>query len=286
MPMTKLLLCTDLDRTLLPNGEPPEHPDARSLFGKLCAHPEVTLTYVSGRHLRLVEEAINEYAIPRPDYVISDVGTKIYQADLDDWQELSSWQQQIAGDWRGKSRQLLHRLLDEHPELALQEEAKQNQFKLSYYVSLAVACEPLLRWVEQQLTQIDIAANLIWSVDEQTQTGLLDVLPRSAGKLHAIEFLQRQLAERSQLTVFAGDSGNDLPVLASAIPSVLVANASTELQQQAQRLAAANGHADALYLARAGQSPLGGNYSAGILQGVGHFAPQYADWLKQDGDLP
>ncbi len=102
MPMTKLLLCTDLDRTLLPNGEPPEHPDARSLFGKLCAHPEVTLTYVSGRHLRLVEEAINEYAIPRPDYVISDVGTKIYQADLDDWQELSSWQQQIAGDWRGK----------------------------------------------------------------------------------------------------------------------------------------------------------------------------------------
>ena len=29
-----LLLCTDLDRTLLPNGEQPESPPARALFAR------------------------------------------------------------------------------------------------------------------------------------------------------------------------------------------------------------------------------------------------------------
>ena len=31
-----LLLCTDLDRTLLPNGEQPESPQARTLFARLA----------------------------------------------------------------------------------------------------------------------------------------------------------------------------------------------------------------------------------------------------------
>jgi sucrose-6F-phosphate phosphohydrolase len=286
MPMTKLLLCTDLDRTLLPNGGPPEHPAARPLFSKLCARPEVTLAYVSGRHLQLVEEAITAYAVPRPDYIISDVGTKIYQCSDQGWQELSAWQQRIALDWRGKSPQQLHQILKENSGLSLQEATKQNDFKLSYYASPTAESEPLLCWAQQQLEQNDVAANLIWSIDEQAHRGLLDVLPRSANKLQAIEFLQRHLAERAQQTIFAGDSGNDLQVLASAIPAVLVANASAELKQQARQLAVANGHSDALFLASAEESPLGGNYSAGILQGVAHFAPQYAAWLKQEGVLP
>ena len=38
-------------------------------------------------------------------------------------------------------------------------------------------------------------------------------------------------------TVFAGDSGNDLDVLASAIPSVLVANADPGVRAEARRRA-------------------------------------------------
>jgi sucrose-6F-phosphate phosphohydrolase len=286
MALTKLLLCTDLDRTLLPNGEFPEHPAARPLFGKLCARSEVTLVYVSGRHLQLVEEAIAEYAIPCPDFIISDVGTKIYQSVAGGWRHQPDWQQQIASDWQGKSPQQLHQVLGGHPELTLQEAAKQNDFKLSYYVSLAVESVPLLRWAERQLEKIGVAASLIWSIDEQEHRGLLDVLPRSASKLQAIEFLQQRLPERSQLTIFAGDSGNDLSILTSSIPAILVANASAELKQQAQQLAAVNGYAATLYLARPLRSPLDGNYAAGILQGVAYFAPQYTAWLDQEGGLP
>ena len=38
-----LLLCTDLDRTLIPNGREPESPEARPWFRRLAAEPEVAL---------------------------------------------------------------------------------------------------------------------------------------------------------------------------------------------------------------------------------------------------
>jgi len=43
-----------------------------------------------------------------------------------------------------------------------------------------------------RLTHAGIKANLIWSIDEQAGIGLLDVLPASANKLHAIHFLMQQ----------------------------------------------------------------------------------------------
>lgn len=79
MPQSKLLLCADMDRTVIPNGEQPEHPDARKRFKTFCLLPEVKLVYVTGRHQELVKQAIKNYHLPEPDFVITDVGTKIYQ---------------------------------------------------------------------------------------------------------------------------------------------------------------------------------------------------------------
>ena len=46
----RLLLCTDLDRTLIPNGPQPESPGARDRFAALAGSPHVVLAYVTGRH--------------------------------------------------------------------------------------------------------------------------------------------------------------------------------------------------------------------------------------------
>jgi len=46
-------------------------------------------------------------------------------------------------------------------------------------------------------------------------------------------FDAKQLGITRDHAVFAGDSGNDLPVLTSAIKSVLVANASAEVREEA-----------------------------------------------------
>lgn len=276
----KILICTDLDRTLLPNGSAPESVQARPVFSALAARPEVVLAYVSGRHKALVEQAMTEYNLPRPDFVIGDVGTSIYQVSADGWQEWPDWAKEIAPDWAGKEHADLLKLFGPLTELTLQESAKQNRFKLSYYVSLDIDLAQLLAEMRRLLAPHSVRAELIYSVDEAEHIGLLDVLPASATKYHAVEFLIRQLGFSFDNTVFAGDSGNDLPVLTSAIHSVLVANASSEVRNQALQLARNNSAENALYLAKGGFLGMNGNYSAGILEGVAHYLPETQRWMK------
>jgi hypothetical protein len=82
--------------------------------------------------------------------------------------------------------------------------------------------------------------------------------------------------------VFAGDSGNDLAVLGTDIPSVLVANAETGVRKAAVAAAQAGNHEDRLYLARGGYRGMNGNYAAGVLEGVAHFVPEADRWLDTE----
>ena len=277
----RLLLCSDLDRTLLPNGPQPESPGARELFSRFVSRPEVTLVYVTGRHRELVEQAIANYRLPRPDFVIGDVGTTIFEVRNNGWRMQQAWQDEIAPDWAGLSRADIRALLGGIKLLRLQETAKQNIHKLSYYVPLYADHNALLDEVHQCLVAHNVNASLVWSIDEPAGIGLLDVLPSRGNKLHAVEFLMQQCGFSSADTVFAGDSGNDLQVLSSAIPAVLVANASPEVRVAAEQQATALGHASQLYLAAGGLLGMNGNYSAGVLEGIIHFIPQTEVWLEQ-----
>ena len=277
----RLLLCSDLDRTLLPNGPQPESPGARERFVRFVSRPEVMLVYVTGRHRELVEQAIANYRLPRPDFVIGDVGTTIFEVTDKGWRLQQAWQDEIAPDWAGLEHADIRALLGGVKLLQLQEMAKQNIHKLSYYVPLYADHVALLDEVRQCLVQHNVNASLVWSIDEPAGLGLLDVLPSRANKLHAVEFLMQQCGFSYADTVFAGDSGNDLPVLSSAIPAVLVANASAEVRAAAQQQAAALGHSRRLYLAAGGWLGMNGNYSAGVLEGIIHFIPQTEAWLEQ-----
>lgn len=271
-----ILLATDLDRTLLPNGSQPESPQARQRFRRLAARPEVRLAYVTGRHRALVEAAMAEYALPRPDFVIADVGTSLYEIDASDWRQVRDWQQAVGLDWSGRSHAELAAIVGDLPGLTLQETAKQGAFKLSYYAPPLVDPADLLRGIRQRLEASGARVNLVWSVDETTATGLLDVLPASASKRHALQFLRARLGIPLNRTVFAGDSGNDMEVLVSGMPSVLVANAQESVRSEA----AAQADAANLYLAHGGLFGMNGNYSAGILEGVVHFIPATRAWLR------
>jgi sucrose-6F-phosphate phosphohydrolase len=270
-PSHRLFICTDLDRTLLPNGEQPESPGARSIFARLVSRPEVSLAYVSGRHLALVKQSIHDYGIPEPDWIVGDVGSSIYQRTSHGWSLLPSWSQDIAQDWHGLTASDLVPLFSDFSLLSLQPEDRQNIHKLSYFIPLDADVQTLIGSMQRVLEARRVAASLIYSVDEQASIGLLDVLPQRATKLHAVEFLiqEQRLAENQ--TVFAGDSGNDLPVLTSSVPSILVANAHPDVIQKATAEAIRKGTTESLYLARGGFMGMNGNYSAGILEGVIHF---------------
>lgn len=278
----RILICTDLDRTLLPNGGAPESPQARQLFSALVARPEVMLAFVSGRHKELVEEAIAEYRLPPPDFVIGDVGTSLYEVGANGWHASDAWAAEIAPDWAGRDHAQLRHMFSHLPALTLQEDAKQNRFKLSYYLAMNVDIEQLLKTMRQLLSEQSIRAELIYSVDEAESIGLLDVLPASATKFHAVEFLMKQLNLGLNDAVFAGDSGNDLPVLVSPIHSVLVANASADVRERAKQLAEQQNTQNALYLAKGDFLGLNGNYSAGILEGVAHYLPETRQWMTID----
>lgn len=280
MTETNILICTDLDRTLLPNGSEPESPRARDRFARVASQPSVVLAYVSGRHRELVQEAIHHYGIPCPDWVIGDVGTTIYQVTPQGWHHWPQWQEEIAGDWRGSTATDVHSLLQHIEGLTLQEAAKQNRFKLSYYLPLDADVPRLLTEIRGCLSPHHLQCSLIVSVDEEAGKGLLDVLPRAANKLHAIHYLMRQQGFTRANTVFAGDSGNDLPVLVSPIPSVLVANAHKDVVQEAFDTAFQHHTLDAIYHARGGFMGMNGNYSAGILEGLHHYHPDAQIWTR------
>ncbi len=275
-----ILLCLDLDRTLLPNGAQPESPEARRLLQGLANRPELTLVYVSGRHQALQQQAIEEYDLPLPDYAIGDVGTTIYDIEDGNWRPWDSWYEEIASDWCGKTGKDLQELFADIELLRLQEAEKQNDFKLSYYALADIEPGNLLKQMRERLDTQGIRASLIWSIDEVADTGLLDILPERATKLHAIKFLMKHKEFTHEQTVFAGDSGNDLPALTSGLQAVLVKNAHDDVRDTALRQVQAAGHGDCLYLAQGGLLGMNGNYSAGVLEGLVHYLPHTLAWLQ------
>lgn len=270
----KLLVCTDLDRTLLPNGPQAESPEARPAFAALAKDPRVRIVYVTGRSLRLTEEAIAEYRVPFPDVLIADVGTTICHREQDAWRRNQEWDALLGKDWHQTGSRGLADLLRDLPGLRLQEEDRLTRFKCSYYVDADMDRHRFAGSINSILAQQGIRASLIWSHDEVADQELLDILPAGADKYQALQFLRRQMRYGLDEMLFSGDSGNDLEVLASEIPAVLVANARQDVAENAQAMAAAAGNGARLYLARGGFREMNGCYSAGILEGAAHYYPE------------
>lgn len=267
----------------MPNGPQAESPAARPLFRALVAHPEVQLVYVTGRHRELVEEAIDAYQLPYPDFVIGDVGTSIFSVQSHDWNLWPAWHDVLADDWGTTDGPAMLALFADEQNLTPQENAKQGRFKCSFYAPVSVDTNALQQRMQAHLNQENLAAHIVWSIDDNRQLGLIDILPQRASKLHALRFLMQQTDFDLDTTLFAGDSGNDLQVLISDIPAVLVANATDSIRTEAQNLCKAAGTENAFYAAKGGFHGMNGNYSAGLLEGLVHFMPETEAWITAEG---
>jgi hypothetical protein len=284
--MKTILLCSDLDRTLIPNGEQPESPKAREIFARLYERPEICLTYVSGRNELLVKEAIAKYDLPEPDFVIGDVGTTLYRIEKrkpeSRWCLDPGWQQEIGGDWITCNRNDVVGLLAgiHGMDFRLQEEEKQNRFKVSYYTDPDLKMEIVRERISILLQAHGISSTVIWSRDDAARCGLLDILPPKANKLQAIRFLMKQEQIPEKNAVFAGDSGNDLDALTSGLQAILVRNSAADVRKAAFEELGEKGFSDSLYIAKGGLHGMNGNYAAGVLEGLVHFFPEVAAWIQ------
>ncbi len=278
MTRSSYLVCTDLDRTLIPNGLQEESALARPLFERLMNSEDITLAYVSGRDLGLVEQAIEEWSLPTPDYIIADVGSSLYRNTRQGWHMDSNWSTHIGEDWSGLTAADLHALLN--PEaLTLQDADRQKAFKLCYETR-AEQLETATQKVQKTLDAKAIKARCISSIDETENLGLLDILPLRAGKRQAILFLSEQLDIPHARTHFSGDSGNDIDALAAPFNGTLVANATAPVRVNAFDAAKQEGHASQFYQARGlPELELNGHYAAGIVEGLLHFFPEFSKRL-------
>ena len=159
-------------------------------------------------------------------------------------------------------------------KIQLQELEKQSRYKLSFYTDQNIDHRQMKKQIRTILAQRGLRANIIWSVDEISTRGLLDIIPARANKLHAIRFLMQKEQFSEDRTVFAGDSGNDLDALTSGLQAILVKNAGDEVRKQAVGLLSEKNMMHRLYLPRGDFAGMNGYYAAGVIEGLVHFMPE------------
>jgi sucrose-6F-phosphate phosphohydrolase len=279
--LPKILICSDLDRTLIPNGYQEESAHARPVLRQLAEHPCIYLAYVSGRNQKLMLDAIDEFYLPLPDYAIGDVGTTLFRITDGHWQLSDAWSDELREDWRGFSWEKLTEFLEDMEAIQVQEPEKQSQYKLSFYTDRQIDHQQVAKKIRVRLARKGVRARVIWSVDEISANGLLDIIPARANKLLAIQFLMQleQFAEKR--TIFAGDSGNDLDVLTSGLQAILVKNATDDVRKAAMRTLSEKHMTDCLYLARGNFYGMNGNYAAGLMEGLVHYIPETGELIAK-----
>jgi len=265
-----MILATDLDRTLLPNGHEEYDNSIPVLFQKLANVKNLTLVYVSGQNLDLMLKSAKLYGIKLPDFFIAEVGTAMYKKEgnkMSFWQKWRTYTENKNPNW---DREQIVKQIGMPDVLELQEGWKQNDFKISYYLREENKKDDVLKKIKQAVNKIDIDAKIVWSQDPLQKVGLIDILPTSATKVTALEFLRQELGEELDNVVYCGDSGNDILPLTFGYRAILPKNAHAEVVQEVQKIAKQKGIEDKVYVA-GGYDNLNGNYSSGIIEGLEHF---------------
>lgn len=244
-----LLVC-DIDNTLIGDRGALDE-----LLGWLDDHRDrVAFGVATGRVLERTLDVLERWGVPRPDVLITAVGSEIHYGQFGLLRD-EDWWAEIDHGW---DEPALRECLAGAPGLELQPARDQRRFKLSYFVDRR--SWPGVRGVRRLLKGRGLAATVIFSHGE-----FLDLLPGRASKGRAVAFLARRwglgLGDRM---LVAGDSGNDADMLRSGALGVVVGNHSSELRSLRGR--------DAVYFAAA-------SHARGILEGIGHhgFPPPRSD---------
>lgn len=258
------VLATDLDGTLIPLKDDAENKEDLFQLERALNENNVTLTFVTGRHLESVQDAIERYALPSPNWVICDVGTSIYQrmedGSFEITQPYADHLQGIVGEFTTS------RLREEFASLSslrLQEDEKQGPFKLSFYCD-AKQLRTVHDEVLNVLTHRSLPYSLISSVDPFNGDGLIDLLPTDVSKAYALQWWTEHAGLDNQELVFSGDSGNDLAAMTAGYRTIVVGNASPELMETVHQHYETRMQVDRLYVAKK-------TATSGVLAGCRHF---------------
>ncbi len=268
------LIASDLDRTFLPNGNFKDNGSIELLKKILFKKKDIFLAFVSGRDISLIRKAIKDYKAPIPDFAISDVGTGMWKKEGRRLVRYEAWDSFISSNLSCWNIDSFKGALKGIDGLKLQGKSKQGKFKLSYYILNPQDAGVILDCVKKELfsnKQVKKEVNLVFSIDETKNLGLLDILPKIATKDKAVEFLRKNLNLKKSEILYAGDSGNDILPITSGYFAVLVRNAIPAVRKEIKEVIKKKPNlAKKIYFAK-GKFGLSGYYASGILEALIYF---------------
>jgi len=258
------VLATDLDGTLIPLPDEPRNvSDLARLSDHFSGNAEQTLVFATGRHFESVLEAMDDYKLPIPDWIICDVGSAIYQKTAHGFEVFEKYTDHLGEVSSGMPRTKVEPLLEGIDGLALQPPEHQQRFKISYQSS-AQSVLKLVDEVNRVLQTAKLPYQCMGSLDPFQNCGLLDVMPAGVSKAYALMWLSTHADFQPDEVVYSGDSGNDFAALVCGFRAIIVANGSEGLAEKVTASLQDRNLADRLYCAK-------GCATSGVLEGCRHF---------------
>lgn len=209
MSRRPLILATDLDGTFL--GGTDEQRSA--LYADLRDRDDLTLIFITGRDVDFIRELLRSPEMPRPRYVVGDIGTSIYDGrTLEPVAELEA---PIVAKWNDANDRVL-KLLEDEPGLKLQQTPFRHRVSYDY--------EP------KDLRPESIAKVQAAGFDCLLSAScFFDVLPKGISKGPTLVRLVEELQLDAESVLVAGDTLNDLSLFQTGYQGVAVANSEPKL---------------------------------------------------------
>lgn len=206
---TPRVLATDLDGTFLGGSAA-----ARALLTAYFRDdPARRLLYVTGRSSRSVMELVGAGSLPRPDAMISDVGT--FVAHGDGTPAEGPLLDGIRRAWNDRSA-TVRAAFAGLAGLRLQENF--GPHRVSYYFDTPAVLPEAQARAEALGCDGLVSDNLYF-----------DVLPRGVNKGSTLKRLMHEWQVPDAAVLVAGDTLNDLSMLSSGLPAVVVGDAEPGL---------------------------------------------------------
>lgn len=208
-----LVLATDLDGTFLGGSEA-----ARTRLYRWIEEnrASVGLIFVTGRDPGFVRNLTRGGDVPKPDYVVGDVGTTIASVGSDHMlTPIEALEAEIADAW-GEANGRVQAALQRYPGLRLQSTG--FRYRVSYDMD-PDRFDPAV---------MDVVADM--GLDALVSDNrFFDVLPKDVSKGPSLLRLLTHLGVANDRCLVAGDTLNDLSMLSLGLPAVAVGNSEPAL---------------------------------------------------------
>lgn len=222
--MTYRIVSFDIDGTLFENQDRPSK--LTGIWQQIPQNERPQLCYNTGRLLSDVISLVEKKILPAPDYIISGVGTSIY-----DCRKNAVIKEFSAILEEGWNIDRVAEIISKLPfPFVRQPKHFQNSFKISYFLDNATPIA--LQQIERLFESFDVEVNIVYSGNR-----FLDVLPKWANKGNALKWLAKYIGCPLSQVIVGGDSGNDIAMFRlDGVKGIVVGNAQEELYRVTKML--------------------------------------------------